>query len=144
MPDQPAFSVVRPTPNTPFHIDFAWWKDHDSNWRVFLHDYLCPEHQQVFSLEEEGSLIDFVDPVTAEIHLVDGLQQNLMTHCSRQEGFVEATHSVVDNVFRIFLSTGNSPMTPNELAALTGKTGDTILRLLSGGRVFMGIRPCHQ
>jgi hypothetical protein len=67
-----------------------------------------------------------------------------MTHCSKQEGFVSTTHSLVDNVFRIFLSNGNSPLTPDELAELTGKSGDMILRLLSGTRVFMGIRPCHM
>lgn len=138
-----SFSMVRPTTSTPFHIDFAWWKEHDNNWRVFLHDYLCPEHQALFSIQDEGALIDFVDPITAEIHQVDGLQQNLMAHCSKQEGFVESTHSAVDNMFRIFLSNGNTPLSPNELSELTGKTGDTILRLLSGARVFMGIRPCH-
>lgn len=144
MTDIKLHSLVRPTTATPFHIDFAWWKENDNNWRIFLHDYLCPEHQQVFSMKDDTTLIDFVDPLTAEVHLVDGLQQKLISHCSRQEGFVESTHSVVDNVFRIFLANGNSPLTPAELAGLTGKTADTILRLLSGSRVFMGIRPCHM
>lgn len=143
MPEQTFHSIVRPISSTPFHIDFAWWKEHDNNWRVFLHDYLCKEHQSLFSMQEESALIDFIDPVTAEIHLVDGLQQNLMEHCSKQEGFLEATHSVVDNVFRIFLSNGNLPLSPNKLALLTGKNGETILKLLSGARVFMGIRPFH-
>jgi hypothetical protein len=144
MPETRAFSLVKPTTHTPFHIDFAWWKEYDNNWRVFLHDFLCPEHQAMFSTQDGDLLIDHVDPVTAEIHQVDGLQQKLMTHCSKQEGFVSTTHSLVDNVFRIFLSNGNNPLTPEELAELTGKSGDTILRLLSGTRVFMGIRPCHM
>jgi len=143
MPDQTSYSVVRPSVSTPFHIDFDWWKNHDNNWRVFLHDYLCPEHQALFSMQDENALIDFVDPVTAEVHQVDGLQQNLMEHCSKQDGFLEATHSLVDNVFRIFLSNGNLPLSPNELADQIGKSGDTILKLLSGPRVFMGIRPYH-
>ena len=143
MPETRAFSLVKPTIHTPFHIDFAWWKEHDNNWRVFLHDFLCPEHQAIFSTQEGDLLIDHIDPVTGEIHQVDGLQQKLMTHCSKQEGFVSTTHSLVDNVFRIFLSNGNNPTTPEELAELTGKSGEMILRLLSGTRVFMGIRPCH-
>jgi hypothetical protein len=144
MPETHAYSLVKPTTNTPFHIDFAWWKEHDNNWHVFLHDFLCLEHQAVFSNQESDLLIDFIDPVTAEIHQVDGLQQKLVTHCSKQEGFVSSSHSLVDNVFRIFLSNGNTPLTPNELAELAGKSGETILRLLSGARIFMGIRPCHK
>lgn len=143
MPETKVFSLVKPTIHTPFHIDFAWWKEYDNNWRVFLHDYLCPEHQAVFSNQEGELLIDHIDPITAEIHQVDGLQEKLMTHCSKQDGFVSTTHSLVDNVFRIFLSNGNTPLSPEELAELTGKSGDMILRLLSGSRVFMGIRPCH-
>jgi hypothetical protein len=64
-----------------------------------------------------------------------------MIHCSKQDGFVEENHSAVDNLFRLFLSNGNSPLTAEELGNLTGKPGETILRLLSGPRVFMGIRP---
>jgi hypothetical protein len=135
------FSLVKPIVTTPFHIDFAWWKEHEGNWRVFLMDYLCEEHQAMFANQEDGALLDHVDPTTGEVHQVDGVQQKLMLHCSKQDGFVEENHSAVDNVFRIFLSNGNSPLTPEQLGHLTGKPADTILRLLSGQRVFMGIRP---
>jgi hypothetical protein len=141
METKPHFSLVKPTVHTPFHIDFAWWKEHDGNWRVFLYDYLCPEHQTLFSNSNEDDLIDYIDPETAEVHQIDGLQQKLMIHCSKQDGFVEENHSAVDNLFRLFLSNGNSPLTAEELGNLTGKPGETILRLLSGPRVFMGIRP---
>ncbi len=143
MDNKPQFSLVKPTLQTPFHIDFDWWKEHDNNWRVFLLDYLCPEHQAMFESAVEGELVDFIDPVTAEVQQVDGIQQKLMLHCSKQEGFVEENHSVVDNVFRIFLSNGNTPLTAEELGNLTGKPGETILRLLSGSTVFMGIRPTN-
>ncbi len=143
MPETRKYSLVKPSINTPFHIDFDWWNEHDNNSRVFLHDFLCPEHQAVFSIQESDLLIDYIDPTTAEIHRVDGIQQKLMTHCSKLEGFVSTTHSLVDNVFRIFLANGNTPLTPEELSELTGKPGVMILRLLSGSRVFMGIRPCQ-
>lgn len=138
------FSLVKPTIHTHFHIDFEWWKEHDGNWRVFLMDYLCDEHRVLFENEGDSVLIDHIDPQTAEVKQIDGVQQKLMVHCSKQTGFVEENHSAVDNVFRIFLSKGNTPMTCEELGALTGKPGDTILKLLSGTRVFMGIRPTQM
>lgn len=138
-----SFSLVKPTEHTPFHIDFAWWKEHDNNWRVFLLDYLCPEHQALFATSTDEALMDFIDPDTGEIHLMDGVQQKLMLHCSKQPGFVEENHSVVDNVFRLFLSNGNSPLTPEEIGELICKPTETVLRLLSGPRVFMGVRPFH-
>lgn len=138
------FSLVKPTIHTHFHIDFEWWKEHDGNWRVFLMDYLCEEHRVMFENEVDSDMIDHIDPQTAEVHQIDGVQQKLMVHCSKQSGFVEENHSAVDNVFRIFLSKGNTPMSSEELGALTGKPADTILKLLSGARVFMGIRPTQM
>ena len=135
------FSMVKPTTLTPFHIDFEWWKEHEGNWRVFLMDYLCEEHRAMFENQTDTVLLDHIDPLTGEIHQVDGIQQKLMVHCSLQPGFVDENHSAVDNIFRIFLSKGNAPLSAEELATLTGKPAETILRLLSGQRVFMGIRP---
>ena len=43
------FSLVKPTLETPFQIDFDWWKQHDNNWRIFLYSYLCHDHQAAFS-----------------------------------------------------------------------------------------------
>ena len=30
------FSLVKPTVDTPFHIDFAWWKKNERDWHVYL------------------------------------------------------------------------------------------------------------
>jgi hypothetical protein len=138
------FSLVKPSTRTPFHIDFEWWKEHEGNWRVFLMDYLCEEHQQMFANQDDSTLIDHIDEQTGEVHQIDGIQQKLIVHCSKQPGFVDENHSLVDNVFRIILANGNVPMTPEELGSLTSKPADTILRLLSGQRVFMGIRPTQM
>lgn len=135
------FSLVKPTTHTPFHIDFEWWREHEGNWRVFLMDYLCDEHRLMFANQDDSVLLDHIDPQTGEVNQIDGIQQKLMIHCSKQSGFVEENHSMVDSVFRLFLSNGNSPLSPEELGVLTNKPPDTILRLLSGQRVFMGIRP---
>lgn len=135
------FSLVKPTVQTPFHIDFEWWKTHDHNWRVYLYSFLCQEHQVVFEKVEDQSLIDWVDPKTAEVRQVDGLQHTLMTHCAVQPEFVSSTTTLVDAVFRTLLANGNNPMTPQKLSEITGKSAQTILQTLSGPRVYQGIRP---
>ena len=135
------FSLVKPTINTPFHIDFNWWKQNDNNWRVYLHDCLCSEHQAAFSNYEETDWIDWVDPETAEIQRVDGLQHVLITHCAKQPGFFTSNSSLVDVVFRVFLADGNVPLTPQELSQHTGRQADTILKTLAGPIVYKGLRP---
>jgi hypothetical protein len=135
------FSLVRPTVDTRFHIDFDWWMKTDNNWRVYLHDCLCSEHQAAFSNYEESEMIDWVDPETAEVYSVDGLQHVLITHCAKQPDFLTANTSLVDAVFRVFLADGNLPLTPNELTAKVSRPADTILRTLAGPVVYKGLRP---
>jgi len=139
--DSKRFSLVKPTTITPFHIDFDWWMKHDNNWRVYLHSCLCGEHQTLFSNQAENFWIDWVDPETAIVKQVDGLQHTLITHCARQPNFLSG-HSLVDSVFRILLANGNAPMTPDQLGAQMGRAGETILRTLAGPTVYKGIRPC--
>jgi hypothetical protein len=135
------FSLVKPTVDTPFHIDFEWWKQHDSNWRIYLHSCLCQEHQALYENIEEGTSIDWVDPVTAEVKIVDGLQDTLMTHCARQEDFLTNHTTLVDAVFRTFVSRGNSPMSPTDISEHIGKPAETILRTIGGVQVYKGLRP---
>ncbi len=139
----PNFSIVKPTLSTPFHIDFEWWKQNDNNWRIYLHSCLCEEHRAAFSdLDKNSFTMDWIDPQTAEIKSIeDSLQDILINHCAKQPGFVTIHTTLVDSVFRIFLSNGNSPLTPLQLAQLTGKSAETILRTLSGPTVYKGIRP---
>ncbi|GAP06496.1 hypothetical protein ATHL_01350 [Anaerolinea thermolimosa] len=141
MPDLKRFSLIKPTSQTPFHIDFDWWKSQDNNWRVYLFGYLCPEHQKAFSESSLNIQVDWVDKETAEVTTVDGLQHTLITHCARQPDFVTKNTSLVDAVFRIFLANGNSPLTPEELAKMIGRPPETILRTLAGTTVYKGIRP---
>lgn len=136
------FSLVKPTLQTPFAIDFVWWQQHDSNWRVDLYSCLCEEHQKVFASQEgEEISIDRVDPETAEVHAVDGLQLILMDHCSRQPDFVTSYTTLVDTVFRLLLAHANEPLTPEQISEKTGRPAETILRTLAGPKVYKGIRP---
>ena len=136
------FSLVKPTLDTPFHIDFLWWKQHDTSWRVFLQGYLCPHHQLTLGNLNLEETIDWIDAETAEVQPVDGLQHILITHCARQEGFLTDHTTMVDAVFRIFLANGNAPLSPNELGTLLKRPPETILRTLAGIQVYKGIRPC--
>ena len=137
------FSLIRPTSETPFHVDFDWWKQHDNNWRVYLHSCLCTEHQAAFTNLEEGYQIDWVDTETAEVTSVDGLEHVLMTHCSLLPDFLDMNMPLVDAVFRVFVAHHNAPMSSAQLAELTGKSSDIILRTLAGPQVYKGIRPIH-
>ncbi|HTP03364.1 MAG TPA: hypothetical protein VMJ64_18445 [Anaerolineales bacterium] len=134
-------SLLKPTLQTPFHIDFDWWEQNDSDWHVFLRSLLCPEHQQALADVQEGSMIDWVDPQTAEVTQVDGIQHALMTHCALQPDFVDPHTAVVDAVFRLLLANGNQPMTVMDLSARLSRPAETILRTLAGPRVYRGIRP---
>lgn len=134
-------SLVKPTLQTKYHIDFNWWRQNDQDWRVYLRNSLCPEHQQMYAEVNSSEQVDWIDPQTAEVQQVDGLQHVLITHCAKQKDFVTGQTTLVDAVFRIFLSNGNTPMTPLELAERLGRQPVIILKTLSGGRVYKGLRP---
>jgi len=132
------FSLVKPTLETPFHIDFDWWIEHDANWRVFLLDFLCDEHRALYVEKDQNIQIDAIDPQTAEVKRVDGLLSTLVDHCAQQEGFISKNTTLVNMIFKIFLANDNAPLNANQLAELTGKPAMTILRTFSGVQVFKG------
>ena len=134
-------SLLKPGVNTPFHIDFAWWVSNDGDWQVFLRSLLCAQHQEALASVQEGEMIDWIDPQTAEVRPVDGIQNALMSHCALEPDFVTPQTAVVEAVFRIFLVNGNQPMTPEALAARLSRPAATILRTLAGPRVYRGLRP---
>lgn len=141
MTDLKRSSLVKPTTDTPFHIDFDWWKSHDNNWRIYLLGFLCSEHQAMFSGINTDILVDWVDPKTAEVRSVDGIQHMLMNHCAKQPDFLTSNTTLVDAVFRVLLARGNEKITPSELSEITNKPADIILRTLTGAQVYKGIRP---
>jgi hypothetical protein len=135
-------SLVKPTLQTRFHIDFDWWQKNDRDWRVYLRSNLCPEHQRLFENVLTEEKVDWVDPETAEVQRVDGLQHILITHCAAQKDFITQHSTLVDAAFRIFLANGNTPLNATELAERLGKDPIMILRTLTGTRVYKGMRPC--
>ena len=134
-------SLIKPKLTSPFQIDFDWWKNHDRDYRVYLRSFLCEEHQKMFEDLDNDEVIDWIDPKTAEITQVDGLQHILISHCAKDESFLNSRMALVDSVFRVLLSNGNKPMTSEELGEILNRPPSTILRTLSGIRVYKGIRP---
>jgi len=138
------YSLVTPTLETPFHIDFEWWRQNDQEWRVHLRSSLCPEHQEKFADVSGDEQVDWIDPETAEVQRVDGLQNILISHCAQSEDFITTRTSIVEAIFRIFLANGNMHLTPRELGERLNRPAVTILRTVSGVRVYKGIRPCPE
>lgn len=135
-------SLIKPGLDTPFHIDFDWWQQNNRDWRVHLYSQLCPEHQERFANWKDDRMIDWVDPETAEVKPVDGIQYALQTHCALQPDFLTEHTAVMEAIFRIFLSNGNTPLSVRELSARLNRPGETILRTLTVSGINSGLRPC--
>lgn len=93
-------------------------------------------------VQTDNAQVDWIDPDTAEVQQVDGLQHVLITHCAKQDGFLSVHTALVDAAFKIFLANGNMPLTAIELGEKLGRPPQTVLRTFSGSRVYKGIRPC--
>lgn len=138
------YSLVKPTLNTPFHIDYEWWQNNDREWRIHLISALCPEHREKFKDFDNTGNVDWVDPETGEVRTVDGLQNALISHCAKQPDFISEQTSLVESVFRLFLANDNTPMSAVELSSKLGRPPQTILKTLSNPRGYKGIRPCPE
>jgi hypothetical protein len=137
----PARSLVRPSINTKFHIDYDWWDRAERDLEVYLRSHLCPTHQETYADVDPARKVDHVDPETGEVTRVAGIQHVLISHCAQQPGYLSGQTSLVNAVFRVFLSNGNTPLSPEELSERIGRPAQMILRTLTGPRVYKGIRP---
>jgi hypothetical protein len=133
--------LVRPTVDTRFHIDFGWWEKADRDWAVYLRSHLCEQHRASYADLETSSMVDSVDPVTAEVTRVPGIQHTVTNHCSRLPDYITPQTTLVHAVFRVFLANGNTPLSSAQLGERLGKPALTILKTLSSQRVYKGIRP---
>lgn len=137
--------LVKPTLDTPFHIDYEWWERQGLNIGVELRSHLCEEHRNAFGQDFDArEKIDWVDERTGEVRRVNGLQHVMRIHCSKQPDYISDSLPLVDMVFRVFLARGNQPLTCRELGSITGHLPQRILRTLSGPRVHKGIRPVRH
>ncbi|HET91147.1 MAG TPA: hypothetical protein ENN99_10475 [Chloroflexi bacterium] len=137
-------TLVKPTIDTPFHIDYDWWERKGLQISVELRAHLCQEHQGVFKDHFDTEKIDWVDGRTGEVTQVDGLQHILQIHCSKQPNYINEHLSLVDAAFRMLLANGNTPLTCKELSSILGQPANKILHTLSGRTVYKGIRPVQE
>jgi hypothetical protein len=131
--------LKRPNLDTRFHIDFDWWDESDLDLKTYVYSRL--DIGADAAPETSIETVDLVDDDTGEVRQVDGFQYALQTYFSQMpEDFTQQT-SLVDAVFYVLLANANRPMTARELSEWVHRAPETVLRTLSGGRIYQGIRP---
>lgn len=138
-PGKPS-ALIKPTLDTKFHIDYEWWERDSEDLRTYLLSHLKPEQREQLAQIQEERLIDYVDPQTGEVFQLDELKLAIQI-AAQEDDFINLQTSLVDSIFRVFLKNNNSPLSPQELAENTSRPAATILKTLSGGRIYKGIRP---
>jgi hypothetical protein len=134
--------ALRPTVDTKFHIDFSWWAKQNKDIRVFMRELLCPESLAAANAAPDTQMVDMVNPETAEVTQVDGLWEAIRSCCSQKPDYITQETPILDSIFRVFLANGNQPLSMLELhERLDKKPPDVILRILTRGQVYMGIKP---
>lgn len=133
-------ALVKPTLDTKFRIDYDWWKRNSEDLRTYLLSHLLPEQRERLSQTTETRVVDYVHPETGEVQQLDELRLAIQL-AAKDPNFINPQTSLVDSIFRVFLANGNLPQTPRELAECIGRPAETILKTLSGGRIYKGIRP---
>ncbi len=137
-------NLLRPDINTKFHIDYDWWGEQARDVRVLMREQLCPECKDKFARDIDSGDIDWVDPDTGEITIVDGLTYSLRECCSQREDYITRTTPLATAIFRRLIANGNAPLSAVELHEKTGRSEPrAILRVLLGKqiRTHYGIRP---
>ncbi|MCU0522039.1 MAG: hypothetical protein MUF84_15280 [Anaerolineae bacterium] len=142
LPPDPALAqFIKPTLDTPFHIDYAWWEKQGLDINVKLVSHLCPEHREAFAGQPMDEKIDWIDWATGEVTRVDGLQYVITSHCSKQPGYLMQAPTLIEGIFRALLVNANKPLTPRRLAPMVGHQPDQVLRVLASRTVRLGLRP---
>ncbi len=132
----------RPSLDTRFHIDYDWWRNSGKDIRVAVRGQLCTDCQQRFPDHRNTESVDWVDPETAEVVQADALLQCLRSECARKPDFISRSNPLVTNVFRLLLLNNNQPLTARQIhEQVPWQDAETVLRTLSAGTVYMGIRP---
>jgi len=140
MTDNSGSSLVKPGLDTHFHIDYSWWQQNDREWNVYLRGMLGDVFEQKLAEAGEEKEFDWVDPLTGEVLQVAAIQYFLAMKFAQENEEFEGT-SMIEAIFREFLKNSNAPLSSNELADKLDRSAKTILKTLSGIRVYRGMRP---
>ncbi len=141
MPNPPKLSrLIKPTLDTPFHIDFEWWSREGRDLHAYLLSQMPPDLRDAYA-ELDDALVDAVNPDTGEVKQEDGLLLRVRKIAKQQADYVSQHTSIIDAIFRTFLINDNLPLTAYELSRLLNRDASLILRTLSGSQVYKGLRP---
>lgn len=134
-------TLIKPTLDTKFHIDYEWWnRNTEDDLHTYLLSHLPQEWRDQLSHESGTRVVDYINPDTGEVIQLDELGLAIQ-EAARDPNFINPQTSLVDSIFRVLLVNGNAPQSPRELAVQIGRPAGVILKMLSGGRVYKGIRP---
>ena len=132
--------LIKPSVETKFYIDFAWWEQSRDDLQIYLRTHLTPDQQKSLEHKDLGQVYDYVDPETGEVSQMDALGLAIRESAMRDD-FITEHIGLIDSVFRVLLMNGNDPLNALELADLTGRDASTILKTIGGLRIYRGIRP---
>ena len=135
-------SVKRPTFDTSYHIDYEWWDQEDIDLKTYLVSRL-PNESDV-DLDAEMDEVDIVDMQTGSVRRVDGFEYVLQTYFNQLPDDFLSRLPLAEGVFYTLLANANQPLTVREIAERVGRSPDVILNLVSGARVYKGIRPMYE
>jgi hypothetical protein len=133
---------LKPTINTKFHIDFAWWNNNNKNLRAYLQGHSCEGFNAYNVGYEEDAIFDWIDPETGQISQITVLWHRVQEHCIKQDGFIDEYTPLTVAIFRAFIINNNVSLTPVELYGIVKKQSPEIILKTIGGRyVHNGVRP---
>lgn len=135
-------ALAKPTLETQYHIDYTWWERSDKDLRQYMIAQLPAVLRDQLAAQNGEELVDFIDPLTAEVTRVDGLSLALRLAAAEPE-YITPQTSMIDAIFRLFLANDNQPLTSVELGERLGRPAQTILKMLSGREIYYGIRPAR-
>ena len=133
-------TLIKPTLDTLYHIDYEWWERSGKDLAQALIAQLPQSLRDNLSLRPGETMLDYVDPVTAEVTQVNELTLAVRT-AAEDSQFVTPQTSITDAIFRIFVANGNQPLSVNELGERLARPPQTILKMLSGREIYYGLRP---
>ena len=133
-------TLIKPTLETQFHIDYDWWERSDKDLRQYMIAQLPAALRDFVSSQPDDAAVDYIDPVTAEVTQLDDLSFALRMAADDAD-YITPQASVIDSIFRLFLANKNQPLSANELGERLERPAQTILKMLSGREIYYGIRP---
>ena len=133
-------TLTKPTTDTQYHIDYEWWERSDKDLVQTMISQLPAHLRDQLSSHPHETMVDYIDPATAEVTQVDQLTLAIRLAADDPD-FVTPQPSMADAIFRIFVASDNQPMSSNQLSERLGRPPQTILKMLSGQVIYYGLRP---